>query len=828
MWRDNNLKRQTDQCGVILIFLLPLLLKISFNISITTIRTLFILIVALWSICRLSGAFNYKLTGFDISIFFLYLYSLIHFFIFSDTSLFYYKLWLYAGYFLTYLLFRQCLARSDSFRPNSSRWLIILLIGGLLQSIIGILQYNNIIVMSSNYVRLKGSFTSPNFLAAYIGLCMVILIWAAVTKRYFVTQHKLLWSTVFIWFAFVIVLTTSRTALLSVLGATTVLITTSHKAKHLWRKCSVLKRSSIVISCGILLVFGTIAFYKMKPSSVNGRAFVAKMSTKLIKEQPITGYGIFAFKGIYNKEKAAYFAAAPRPWAETKEAVYTFSPFNDFILLTFEMGIPILIIVLIMLAALFKARNNSYTRLGLALVTSVSIFACFNSALSDTIVMSSAVFGMALVVTFGEFKSLPAVPNRIKTRVLKPLLALFCMLLCGLVIFKLAYQNNTQNTISDLEDKDRYLKISHAKEDNLFSGLTIGSTLYKSNYTAEGLLHIEHAFRKSYAPIIGKHLAMIYIDRGNYAKAEHLFTLNMNLEPYRYEAKMDLMALYKKTNQREKLINMAKSILSFPEKIPSATIDNYKNTAKDNLKIHTLQLKHSDDLYGSLSKRQTITSKTLNKTVSYKVYLPPKQATPHTNLPVIYVNDGDKYISKGSFHKILDRLITKQKIPPIAAVFLEPIDANTQKNIRQELFLCNPNFTAFFVNELIPEIEFNYPVTTERENRTLLGLSFGGLASAFLGHNASATFKNVAMQSPAFHPCKTIYNTYKTPPKQHLKLYISYGTKNDTEKQDIPFVNILNENQYEFKLNIVEEGSHSWLYWKAQLGDIVSYFHPMP
>ncbi len=60
-------------------------------------------------------------------------------------------------------------------------------------------------------------------------------------------------------------------------------------------------------------------------------------------------------------------------------------------------------------------------------------------------------------------------------------------------------------------------------------------------------------------------------------------------------------------------------------------------------------------------------------------------------------------------------LIYNNTITPIAAVFLNPWDINNkQKNLRQELFLCNSDFTTFFTNELMPEVEKLYPVSNKR------------------------------------------------------------------------------------------------------------------
>ena len=53
---------------------------------------------------------------------------------------------------------------------------------------------------------------------------------------------------------------------------------------------------------------------------------------------------------------------------------------------------------------------------------------------------------------------------------------------------------------------------------------------------------------------------------------------------------------------------------------------------------------------------------------------------------------------------------------------------------------------------------------------------------------------------------------------------MSYGTGKDTEQQDLPMVNILKSQNYEFKLDVVTGGTHSWATWKTQLETIAKYF----
>lgn len=245
--------------------------------------------------------------------------------------------------------------------------------------------------------------------------------------------------------------------------------------------------------------------------------------------------------------------------------------------------------------------------------------------------------------------------------------------------------------------------------------------------------------------------------------------------------------------------------------------------AAKKIKAYMQVLDQNQNLKGSLSVGQFVKSKILNKTLLYKVYLPPVNKIENA-LPVIYINDGFSYINKGKMPQLLDNLIITNKIKPVVVVFLSPRDKTSKKKVRQELFLCNPKFVDFFRKEFMPMLEKKYPISNKREDRTILGLSFGGLAAAYIADRASNDFKNIAMQSPAFHPCPDIYKAYKVKPKKDFKIYLSYGTRQDTESQSIPMVRILKKRNFDLKIKREEGGNHDWNLWESQLEGILLYF----
>lgn len=231
-----------------------------------------------------------------------------------------------------------------------------------------------------------------------------------------------------------------------------------------------------------------------------------------------------------------------------------------------------------------------------------------------------------------------------------------------------------------------------------------------------------------------------------------------------------------------------------------------------------------DTIKGNLSKTKFIDSKILHKKLPYRIYLPATKFITK-KLPVIYVNDGNNYIKRGKLPNLLDSLILAKKIKPIAVVFIDPKDVNNKKiKIRQELFLCNPLFVDFFVKEFMPHLEKTNPISSYKKDRSILGVSFGGLAAAYFGEQATSSFKNIIMQSPAFNPCPDIYKAYKKKPKKDFKIYLSYGTGKDTQNQDLPMIKILKKRKYDLKVERIKGGNHNWKTWKPQLSNILLHF----
>ncbi|MDO5968366.1 alpha/beta hydrolase-fold protein [Flavivirga aquimarina] len=627
----------------------------------------------------------------------------------------------------------------------------------------------------------------------------------------------------------VIIMSKSRGTWLALISSISLLLLTSKKIIGFITKPSTSVKVIGLLSIMILIFISGKYIYSLNKESVSGRTLIAKITLQEIIDKPLLGHGIFTFPGGYNSVKANYFSSQNRPWDEIKVGDYVYSAFNDYLMIGYEFGLLVLLLIVFLGVMLFlKSKITIETRLGMALVLNIAVWALFNTILGSVSIILIGILGLSLIFLYGDLnKDFFKTNFHLNKNVLLALVFSFSCLgiyvvstkIYGVKKFKNYY---TQNR--GLFDKEQLIRLSKPLENNRNNDFELGKALYKLGYLNESYGLMEKSFKKTSLPTNGRQLAEFYSKNGNYNRANEIYQFNINVEPYRYEPQMDHISLLEKTNNYNEIVKRSHEIIEFPVKIPSQKVNEYKELSKKRVEKYSKYVDSSSILKGTLSKPFTIKSKLLNKKLLYKIYLPPISLI-NKKLPIVYINDGRSYIKKGHAVKVLDSLINNNIIKPIAAVFLEPRDGNRKwKNVRQELFLCNPTFVDFFLEEFMSHIERKYPISNLKKDRTIMGMSFGGLAAAYIANTSPNSFKNVIMQSPAFHPCPEIYKVYSKEPKRDFKMYLSYGTGKDTEKQDLPMIRILNEKDYKLKVERVEGGNHTWDVWKEQLDDIFMYY----
>ncbi len=226
---------------------------------------------------------------------------------------------------------------------------------------------------------------------------------------------------------------------------------------------------------------------------------------------------------------------------------------------------------------------------------------------------------------------------------------------------------------------------------------------------------------------------------------------------------------------------------------------------------------------GQLSANIRITSKHLGYDLQYWVYYPSGVKTTD-QLPTLYLTDGQLNLEYGKLHGLIDDEINAGRIKPIIAVFIDPRDPdNHEKNKRWMQFVCNQDYVDFFKNELIPDVERQFPVSTQREDRVIAGLSLGGLNAGCFGAMAPDLFGGVAMQSPALFPFDYVKSLYQASPYHPMKIFFSVGRNKDGLGDALKMRKVLTDKGYDLDFRVVLS-DHSWKNWGPLQDDILHTF----
>ena len=227
---------------------------------------------------------------------------------------------------------------------------------------------------------------------------------------------------------------------------------------------------------------------------------------------------------------------------------------------------------------------------------------------------------------------------------------------------------------------------------------------------------------------------------------------------------------------------------------------------------------------GELSDDIRISSDVLDYDLQYRVYVPEGMRR-NSQLPTLYITDGQWYISRGELPALLDREIAAGNIEPVLVVFVDSRNPdNLQQNRRNQQFFCNPRYVDFFTEELLPAIDKEYATSAVRDDRVILGLSFGGRNSACFGLMAHDSFAGIAMQSPAnSEMVDELRFQYMAQDKHPLKFFMSVGTVNDNTQAGRQLMETLKFQEYDLTYREVNEG-HDWDNWGPLLDDVLHTF----
>jgi enterochelin esterase-like enzyme len=248
----------------------------------------------------------------------------------------------------------------------------------------------------------------------------------------------------------------------------------------------------------------------------------------------------------------------------------------------------------------------------------------------------------------------------------------------------------------------------------------------------------------------------------------------------------------------------------------------------------------------------SLESKHLKSNRKYAIYLPPGYESSERSYPVLYLlhgagDDQTGWVQFGEVQHIADKAIMEGNATPMIIVMP---DAKTGKMGYFNHPNGDWNYEEFFFQELIPHVEKQFRIKSEKQFRAVAGLSMGGGGtfmyalkypdmfssacplSAYIGPNSVEDIRRMpdANEVPAEklekyvqeYNALTLVNNLPEDQKKAVRWYIDCGDDDflyegnslihiAMKKKDIP---------HEFR---VRDGGHTWTYWRTALPDVLAF-----
>lgn len=246
-----------------------------------------------------------------------------------------------------------------------------LVAAGVIQSVIGLLQFSGIAYSNHLAFRLTGSFQNPGMLGGYLACSMAVAIGmlALLPRQRQIGRIALYTSLVLM--GIVCLLSDSRAAWLAVIVVTAAMAVHRIRTKYYYIKLIGIGLASVLLLTGLYL-------YKQK--SADSRILIWKVCTSMLLDKPLFGHGADAVQRNYAPYLAKHLRQSTSREEQELAADNTYA-FNEPLGIGCEYGVMGILLVMGLFLSMTKEskRNKHYSRqLALYLILAFGVFSLFS------------------------------------------------------------------------------------------------------------------------------------------------------------------------------------------------------------------------------------------------------------------------------------------------------------------------------------------------------------------------------------------------------------------------------------------------------------------
>ena len=241
-----------------------------------------------------------------------------------------------------------------------------------------------------------------------------------------------------------------------------------------------------------------------------------------------------------------------------------------------------------------------------------------------------------------------------------------------------------------------------------------------------------------------------------------------------------------------------------------------------------------DDVRKGTLDAVTIDSAALDDAREVPFYLPARFRRTR-RYPLLVVHDGMDYVNFSQLKVVLDNLIDDLEIPALIAVLSNPGD-------RLREYADDERHARYLATELVPKVENALPTFAKPDARTLMGASFGAVASLSAAWRYPGFFGRLLLQSGSFaftdigqhtrgsefDPVVDFVNAFrKAPGKPAEKVYMTCGVHESLIYENRSMLPVLQQTGMAVRFVESPDG-HNWENWRDRLREGLSWLQPGP
>lgn len=479
----------------------------------------------------------------------------------------------------------------------------------ILEAIICILQATHFMESGSPYFKVTGTSINPNVTAMFLSMAFPLII---VVKEKFKHAKSVVIGLFIVLIISALFLLKCRTALIATFLVSLVFIYRTYVLKYIlsnriylsWKICFTI--IVLLITC-----FFFKNLYNFKKASADGRVLIWKVSSNMIEEKPLFGYGFGAFERHYNIAQGKYFKKNIGSKDERINADHCYVGYNEYLQNGVEGGIlgtltflglftPLLIPLNWINVVPRRWKSNRLLQLKNALnITALygsltfALMSFVNFTVQAVPVMCVFVLYFATIICASSDKNVHQYVALKSSKVLKryfiPAISLVLLLYGGKSITKQFFIIK-----AELKNKEVLSLLQHGELDSAEVTLASLTSVLKENpnylrnlanlYMArkdydESIKTLRTALKVTSETDIYLNLALAYERDKQYKLAEQILEQICNIVPNLFLSKFLLMNLNQKIGNNSKAKLIAREIVELEPKIPSREIEKFKKEA---------------------------------------------------------------------------------------------------------------------------------------------------------------------------------------------------------------------------------------------------------